>query len=69
MKKTEVMNMLEELFAADKGSDEKVALKCGVNASTVYRWRKGKTTTHSIFIKVIDLLHSQMLERKLEKAR
>lgn len=55
-----VTQILEELRACGgKGIDEKIAIKCGVNASTVYRWRKGKTKPHSVFIKIIEGLYSK----------
>lgn len=42
MMKTEAQKILEELNKDFKISDEKIAVKLGVSAMTIYRWRVGK---------------------------
>ena len=40
--KTEAQKTLEELNQEFNISDEKIAIKLGVSAITIYRWRLGK---------------------------
>ena len=51
--KTEAQKILEELNKEYLVSDEKIAVKLGVSAITIYRWRFGKFEPSSTELKLL----------------
>ena len=52
--KTEAQKTLEKLNKDFNVSDEKIAVKLGVSAITVYRWRIGKFKPSSTELKLLE---------------
>lgn len=52
--KTEAQKTLEELNRDFNATDEKIAVKLGVSAITIYRWRLGKFEPSSTELKLLE---------------